>query len=195
MANKVGNLIKDARTKAEMTQAELSKKAGNVTAQEISKAERGELKLSDDQLKAIAKAAGVTQKSLIEAAASSKYPKAAASKKETSSKKETASSSKSSKKESDITLTASEKTIIELYRKADADTKKRVKAILKGEEDGLSGILSSITGSGKNSKKEDGLSTLITSLTGEDKKENKKEDKDGGLLQSIIQNAAKDLLK
>ena len=58
MANKIGKLIKEAREAAGLTQAELSKKAKAVTSTEISKAERGELKLTDDQLKAIAKATG-----------------------------------------------------------------------------------------------------------------------------------------
>ena len=186
MANKIGKLIKEAREAAGFTQAELSKKAKVVTSSEISKAERGELKLTDDQLKAVAKATGVTQKSLLEAAASSKYTKAKSSAKEDSSTKAATTS---------VKLTASEKTILDLYRKADAETKKKVKAILKGEEtDALAEILSSLSGSGKQNKKEEGLQSLITSLTGEKEKEGKKKD-DGGLLGNILQNAAKDLLK
>ena len=43
MANKVGPLIKEARTGAGMTQEQLAKKIKGITAADISKAERGEL--------------------------------------------------------------------------------------------------------------------------------------------------------
>jgi ribosome-binding protein aMBF1 (putative translation factor) len=39
---KVGDLIKEARTNAGLTQAQLAKKVDGVTASDISKAERGE---------------------------------------------------------------------------------------------------------------------------------------------------------
>ena len=51
MANKVGNLIKEARTNAGLTQEQLAKKVKNTSAADISKAERGELKLSQEALK------------------------------------------------------------------------------------------------------------------------------------------------
>ena len=70
MAGKsVGTLIKEARAAAGLTQAQLAEKAGNVTAAEISRAERGEKELSQAVLKAIAKATGITQSSLLAAAA------------------------------------------------------------------------------------------------------------------------------
>ena len=56
MANKVGPLIKEARTGAKLTQEQLAKKIAGLTAADISKAERGEIELSQAQLKAIAKA-------------------------------------------------------------------------------------------------------------------------------------------
>ena len=64
---KIGTLIREARTAAELTQAKLSEKTG-IDANDISKAERGELELSQAQLKKIAKATGVTQASLLNAA-------------------------------------------------------------------------------------------------------------------------------
>ena len=68
MAKKVGTLIKEARTAAGLTQEQLAKKVAGVSASDISKAERGEKDLTQEQLKAIAKATGVTQKSLLDAA-------------------------------------------------------------------------------------------------------------------------------
>lgn len=192
MANKIGNLIKKARTEKGLSQAELADKAGNVTASEIGKAERGEKELSDAQLKAMAKPLGVTQKSLLEAAASSKYTSGAKTSAAKTTKKETSSSSA---KTTSVKLTSAEKTIIELYRAADSDTKKKVKALLKGEEeDGLSSLLTALSGNQKQSKKEDDISSLITSLTG-GKESSGKNNKDSGLLGNILQSAAKDLLK
>jgi len=121
---KVGELIKAARTDAGMTQEQLAKKVKGLTASDISKAERGEKELTQDELKAIAKATGVTQKSLLDAA------------KGTSSAKKTSSSSSSSGSSSgsSMKLTATEKKLVELYREADADTKKSALALLKGEK-------------------------------------------------------------
>ena len=42
MANKIGPLIKEARTGAGLTREQLAKKVDGVTAADISKAERGE---------------------------------------------------------------------------------------------------------------------------------------------------------
>ena len=72
MAKKVGTLIKEARTAAGFTQEELARKLAGVSASDISKAERGEAELSQANLKKIAKACGVTQASLINAAKGTK---------------------------------------------------------------------------------------------------------------------------
>ena len=45
-----------------------------------------------------------------------------------------------------IQVTATEKKLVELYRAADSDTKKAALALLKGEKQQTSGILSSILG-------------------------------------------------
>ena len=65
---KVGALIKEARTAAGLTQEKLAKNAGEkLTAADISKCEQGKADLTTAQLKAVAKACGVTQSSLVNA--------------------------------------------------------------------------------------------------------------------------------
>ncbi len=119
-AKKVGKLIKEARTGAGMTQEQLARKVKNCSASDIGRAERGEKELTTDQLKQIAKATGVTQKSLLDAAkgtsSSSAAPKPPAGANTTSMK-----------------VTATEKKLVQLYRAADSQTKKEVMATLKGE--------------------------------------------------------------
>ena len=160
MANKVGPLIKEARTGAGMTQEQLAKKVEGLTASDISKAERGEKELTQAQLRAIAKATGVTQASLLNAAKEStaKKPATTAKKPATTAKKPAASSAKkpattakkptsTAKKEEEIKLTATEKKLLELYRAADKDTRDAAMKVLKGEKvDG--GLLSSLLGGG-----------------------------------------------
>ena len=67
-AKKVGELVKEARTAAKLTQEKLAQAVGgNLTAADISKCERGEADLSAAQLKKIEVACGVTQASLVNA--------------------------------------------------------------------------------------------------------------------------------
>ena len=141
MANKVGPLIKEARTGAKLTQEQLAKKISGLTAADISKAERGELELSQAQLKAIAKATGVTQASLLNAAKDSK-PAA----KKTAAKTSAAKKTSTAKKEEEFKLTAAEKKLVELYRAADKTTKENAVKLLKGEKTEGSGLLDSILG-------------------------------------------------
>ena len=110
MAKKVGTLIKEARTNAGMTQEQLAKKVKGASASDISRAERGEKELTQEQLKQIAKATGVTQKSLLEAAKGKSTT--------------TSSSTSSSGSKTTMKVTAAEKRLVEAYRKADSDTKK-----------------------------------------------------------------------
>ena len=112
---KVGTLIKEARTNADLTQEQLARRISGLSAADISQAERGLKDLTQDQLKQIAKITGVTQASLINAA------------KGTSSKK-TSSSSSASK--TSYMVTAEEKKLIQLYRKADSTTKSSVMNLL-----------------------------------------------------------------
>ena len=146
MANKVGKLIKKARTDAGLTQEELARKVKGVSASDISRAERGEIRLTNEALKKIAKVTGVTQKSLTDAAASSTYSKqgktSTTKPKQSSSTKPKQSSSTASK--SSIQVTATEKKLVQLYRKADADSKKKAMAALKGTE--ISDVVESFIG-------------------------------------------------
>ena len=134
---KVGELIKEARTNAGLTQEQLAKKVDNVSASDISKAERGEKELTQAALKQIAKATGVTQASLLNAA---KGTSSSGEKKKTSS----SSSSAKKKDEDEFKLTATEKKLVELYRAADADTKKAATAVLKGEAPENDSVLGSL---------------------------------------------------
>jgi len=84
-------------------------------------------------LKQIAKATGVTQKSLLGA------PRGASG---TSSKK----TGSTAKKSDSYELTGAEKKLIDLYRAADSDTKKAATALLKGEKPESEGILSALFG-------------------------------------------------
>lgn len=139
MANKVGALIREARTGAGLTQEQLAKKVDGVTASDISKAERGEKELTQTQLKLIAKATGVTQASLLNAAKSgttAKKPAATAKKPAASTAKKPAA-----KKEEEIKLTAAEKKLLELYRAADKNTKDAALKVLKGEKQDLLSLL------------------------------------------------------
>lgn len=146
MAKKVGTLIKEARTAAGMTQEQLAKKVKGLSASDLGKAERGEKDLTQEQLKAIAKATGVTQKSLLEAAkgksssssGSSSKKKTGSSSSSSSSKKKTSSSSSTA-----VKLTADEKKLLTLYRKADDSQKEAALEALQGESGGGS-ILGSI---------------------------------------------------
>ena len=142
-SKKVGPMIKEARTNAGFTQQELADKISGLSASDISKAERGEKELTQDQLKAIAKATGVTQKSLLEAAAG-----------KSSSSGKTSSSSSSNSNTTSMKLTAAEKKLVELYREADSDTKKAAVKLLKGEKSELSEgseILTSLLGTAMES--------------------------------------------
>ena len=136
-AKRVGTLIKNARLDAGLTQEQLARKVRNCSANDISRAERGEKELTADQLKQIAKATGVTQKSLLDAS------------------KGTSSSARSGALTVSMKVTATEKRLVELYRAADSDTKKNALKLLRGEgasalaEDLFESVWDSITGKKK----------------------------------------------
>lgn len=129
-SKKLGTLIKEARTGAGLTQEQLARKISGLSATDISEAERGLKDLTQEQLKKIAKATGVTQTSLLEAAKGS-------------TKKSTSSSSSSSSKTS-MKVTATEKRLVEYYRKATADDRKQAMKILKGDDDIAEDLLETI---------------------------------------------------
>ena len=143
-SKKVGTLIKEARTGADLTQEQLARKIKGLSASDISLAERGQKELTQAQLKEIAKATGVTQASLLNAAkgTTTKTTTAKTTKKSTTEKK----SSSSSAAKSSIKVTAAEKKILELYRAADSETKKDVLKLLKGEQESADSVLESLLG-------------------------------------------------
>lgn len=118
MGKKVGNAIKKARTEAGLTQEQLARKVKGASASDIGRAERGEKDLTQEQLKQIAKATGVTQKSLLDLAKGSSG--------------KTGSTSTASK--SSMQVTAAEKRLVQLYRKADASSKRAALKALKADE-------------------------------------------------------------
>lgn len=145
MGEKVGKLIREARTGADLTQEKLAKKVGGgLTASDVSRAERGEIDLPQATLRAIAKATGVTQSSLVDAA---KAESASSGKKtstgkttsaKTTAKKITTKSTAKKAKTPDsagvsMRVTATEKRLVEAYRLADGDAKKAAMKLLKGE--------------------------------------------------------------
>ena len=159
MANTVGALIKEARGKAKLSQEALALQIEGLSAADLGKAECGEKELSQGVLRQIAKLTGVTQASLVNAAKESTYgpaKKAAApakktattAKKTTTAKKATTTAKKTatSAGKNAVELTAAEKKLIELYRAADSDTKKKAVAVLKGEQADAGGILANLLG-------------------------------------------------
>lgn len=125
MGKKTGELIRGARTGAKMTQQQLAKAAG-LTSAEISKAERGELDLSQAALKAIAKATGVTQASLLNAEKAQKTPAKSTS--------------------SGLNLNAAEQKLVRLYRSATQDQRSDALRILNGEKTEVEQLVDAMLG-------------------------------------------------
>lgn len=169
MANTVGPLIKEARSKAKLSQEGLASQIDGLSASDLGKAERGEKELSQSVLRQIAKLTGVTQSSLVNAAKDSTYGTAGkktattaaakkasatttakkttvAAKTTTTAKKTTTARKTSAASKNTIELTAAEKKLVELYRAADSETKKKAVAVLKGESSDMSDILNSLLG-------------------------------------------------
>ena len=113
-SKKVGTLIKEARTEAGLTQEQVARRIAGLSANDISLAERHQKNLTQDQLKQIAKITGVTQASLLNAAKGSTAKKPAGAK-------------------SSMQVTATERRLVELYRKASTEERKDALKALKGE--------------------------------------------------------------
>ena len=144
MGKKVGKLIKAARTGADMTQEQLARRISGLSANDISLAERGEKDLTQAQLKKIATITGVTQASLINAAKEENgTAKKSAAKKTTTTK--TSAAKTPANANSTMKVTSTERKLVEAYRLADSETKKRAMNLLKGKEEGM---LESLLGSG-----------------------------------------------
>ncbi|MBQ8200522.1 MAG: helix-turn-helix transcriptional regulator [Clostridia bacterium] len=157
MGKKVGKLIKAARTGADLTQEQLARKISGLSANDISLAERGEKDLTQAQLKKIATITGVTQASLINAA---KEEKSSGTKKTTTTTKKAKTPSNAN---TTMKVTSTEKKLVEAYRLASSDDKKRAMNILKGQETGLDALLD---GADVADKFEDVLEDVIGGILG-----------------------------
>ena len=168
MSKKLGDLVKKARTEKGLTQAGLAEKVDGLTASDVSKIERGEKEPVQDILKQMAKALGVTQKSLLDAATGS--GKTTSSSKTGTAAKKTSSAKKTSAIKDTIDtlkLTATEKKLVQLYRKADTKTKKAAINLLEGDSNAIEliGALLSAKGSGSSgSSGSSGTSDLLSAL-------------------------------
>ena len=129
-SKKVGTLIKEARTEAGLTQEQLARRISGLSANDISLAERHQKNLTQDQLRQIAKITGVTQSSLLNAARGTTAKKPAGAK-------------------SSMQVTATERRLVELYRKATTDERRDALKALKGEsslaDDIMESLLDSVT--------------------------------------------------
>ena len=157
MASKLGTLLKQARKAAGLTQAKLAQKVGGgLTAADLSKAEQGELTLPIATLRKIAKATGVTQASLVNAAKGSAKP--------TTTGTTAAGSATVS-----MRVTPTEKQLLTYYRKADSDTKKAAANVLRGKcSELIPSLLESSGGSASQTQGSvaDMLSDALGSLLG-----------------------------
>ncbi|MBQ4551174.1 MAG: helix-turn-helix domain-containing protein [Oscillospiraceae bacterium] len=129
-SKKVGTLIKEARTEAGLTQEQLARRIAGLSASDISQAERHQKNLTQEQLRQIAKITGVTQSSLLNAARGTTAKKPAGAK-------------------SSMQVTATERRLVELYRKATTDERRDALKALKGEsslaDDIMESLLDSVT--------------------------------------------------
>ena len=185
MSKKLGNLIREARTAKGLSQAALAEQVEGISSSDVSKIERGEKEPVQDVIKQIAKVLGVTQKSLLDAADGSGKTatgKTAAGKttsaKTSSAKKTTAAKKPSAAKAAveALTLSATEKKLVQLYRKADTKTKKAAINLLEGDSNMIEligALLSSGKGAGSGSSggagsngSSDLLSALLSGKTG-----------------------------
>ncbi len=125
MGKKTGELIRQARAAAKMTQQQLAKSV-DLTPAQIGKAERGELELTQATLKAIAKATGVTQASLLNAEKGAKKPAASSS--------------------GALKLSAAEQKLVKLYRSATEEQRSDALRILNGEKTEVEQLVDAMLG-------------------------------------------------
>ena len=163
-SKKLGNLIKEARTNAGLTQEKLARKVDGLTASDISKAERGEKDLTQDQLKQIAKATGVTQTSLLNAAKGTTAKKTTEKKTTTKTTEKKTTAKKTTASTSSVKVTSAEKTLLNLYRDASSDAKKAAVYLLKGESTSL---LDDIIRNHQNGTDEDSIADKLTDVLGQ----------------------------
>jgi transcriptional regulator with XRE-family HTH domain len=126
MGKRLGTRVKTARTQADLTQEQLSRIVRTLSASDISKIERGEKEPTQEDVRRIAKATGVTQKSLLEGSS-------------------TSSGTRSTSRKSSMQVTATERRLVELYREADGETKMTALKVLRGG--GMDVIAENVIGS------------------------------------------------
>lgn len=131
-AKRVGLVIKEARVEKGLTQEKLANKVSGVSASDIGRVERGEIDLTNEQLKRVAKALDITQTSLLKA------PKNNAT--------ASGSSASSGSPGGAMKLTATEKKLVKAYRAASADVKKSAMALLTGKEPDVGGAIGGTLG-------------------------------------------------
>ena len=120
-----GLMLLTAWARDGLSDEQLARKIAGVSAADISAAERHQKNLTQEKLKQIARITGVTQASLLNAS------------KSTTAKKSTAA-------KSSMQVTATERRLVELYRKADSDTKKQALKILRGDDSMAEDLLESL---------------------------------------------------
>ena len=135
---KVGTLIREARTAKKLSQEQLASGIDGLSGSDIGKAERGEKDLSQTHLKAIAKALGITQKSLLEApkGGSSATPTS----KTTSASKTTASKTAAARKTTSAKSTTASKTASATAKKTSSATSKKTASGTTGKTTSVSSL-------------------------------------------------------
>ena len=194
MAEKtVGTLIKEARTAAGLTQEQLARKIKGVSADDISLAERGKKDFTQAVLKEIAKATGVTQKSLLDAAKAGSSAKTGASSKTGSSAKTGASP----KTGSSAKTSASSKTGSSAKTGASSKTGSGAKTGASSKTGNSAKTASSSSSTLKLSAEEkrvlkayreaeEGVQSIVRALLGADAQSSAASKKNSSLLESLL---------
>ena len=157
MGKKLGGLIRTARTNAGLTQAQLAALVDGASQSDIGRFERGEAEPTTAVVKSIAKACGVTQKSLLDAMPKTTSGRTSSSSRTTSSSSRTTSSSSSTT----VKLTTTEKKLLALYRAADTDTRKKAMQVLAGENSSVDDVLAGLGNVGNMDDLLAGLGNLL----------------------------------
>ena len=192
-AKTVGTLIKEARTAAGLTQEQLARKIKGVSADDISLAERGKKDFTQAVLKEIAKATGVTQKSLLDAAKAGSSAKTGASSKTGSSAKTGASP----KTGSSAKTSASSKTGSSAKTGASSKTGSGAKTGASSKTGNSAKTASSSSSTLKLSAEEkrvlkayreaeEGVQSIVRALLGADAQSSSASKKNSSLLESLL---------
>ncbi len=150
MSEQVGAKIKEARNAAGMSQKELAAAVPGVSASDISKAERGLIELTPEQLQAIAGATGaiVNPAEAVQASVEKETPADL----QKDGRSETSPSTQIT-----VVLNAAEKELLDLYKASDPITQRLIFYVLKRKKPQmqevmalLGGLLTNFSKSGEN---------------------------------------------